>query len=204
MKIYINGKRQVPKKETLVKKATNSRTRKGRFAISARGARICVAILIALALLVIKGYCDRKEFKYVSPVPEGYIYEPKPVYAAVPDQGSEDPWPDDYSFLVETYAQKYAKTKQQKLYLTYQLHCLLRKESFYYENKGHGDGGLAGGVLQYHQATWNAFRNEMIRKGLVKEVGSRYDVEQAIETTAYALANGKENHWGPVARGECR
>ena len=43
----------------------------------------------------------------------------------------------------------------------------------------------------------------MLKKGLIKEIGSRYDLEQSIETTAWALLEGRGKEWGPILREEC-
>lgn len=80
------------------------------------------------------------------------------------------------------------------------LHCLLHREAVHGTNKGHGDGGRAGGPLQFHQPTWDAYRKLMIQEGEATEIGSRYDMEQAIWTTAWAIKDGRAMAWGPVLR----
>lgn len=102
------------------------------------------------------------------------------------------------------YAEKYATKSKNASYLRYQLHCLANKENGHHANDKCGDNGKSCGMYQYREGTWNGFRKEMIKKGLASEVGSLWDDQQAIETTAWALANGKENHWGPIVnKGAC-
>ena len=42
----------------------------------------------------------------------------------------------------------------------------------------------------------------MIKKGLTKELGSRENMENAIETAIYMFSIGQDKQWGPVLRGE--
>jgi hypothetical protein len=58
--------------------------------------------------------------------------------------------------------------------------------------------------LQFHEGTYNSFRNKMIKAGLVEDMGDRFSEWYSIETTAWALANGYANHWGPIVRGVCK
>ena len=80
------------------------------------------------------------------------------------------------------------------------LHCLLSRETRHDVNKGRGDGGLAGGPLQYHDSTWLRMRNNMIKDGYASEVGKREDLKLAIDTTAYAIFKGWGKEWGPLLR----
>lgn len=105
---------------------------------------------------------------------------------------------------VAFYSDKFGKTPSEKNHTRVLLHCLLFNESGYGSNKGHGDSGLAGGPLQYHQGTWDGFRGLMIKQGFTNTIGSRYDMEQAISTTAWAITHNRANNWGPVLRGECK
>lgn len=108
-------------------------------------------------------------------------------------------------FWIDRYARKYATHKKNWSYLKYQLHCLANKESTHHENKGTGDHGLADGLYQYHASTWVNFRKIMIQEGLVDEIGDLHNDRQAIETTAWALADNRDNNWGPIVnRGECK
>lgn len=84
------------------------------------------------------------------------------------------------------------------------MHCLAFREAHHGElgkpEDKHGDGGLAGGPFQFHEATWNRMRNQMIQKGLAEGIGSRYDFKESARTTAWALANGRASEWGPIYR----
>jgi len=193
--------------------AKTLRDRKGRFAARGSGWRLLLALLAAFILALAIWWLDATFFPViVSPVPEeNYVspvskteVRPAVKFAVVPVESKEERPEAQVSVLVEAVAAKYAHGDYEKYRLIYQLHCLLWKESNYYLNKAHGDNGLAGGALQFHEGTWVSFRREMMRQGLVAEIGSRYDLEQAVETAAWALAHGKGNHWGPIARGECR
>jgi hypothetical protein len=115
------------------------------------------------------------------------------VYVSyLPLPANEDNW-------VRKYADMYGKTLSEKNHIRELLHCLLFNESGYGHNKGHGDSGLAGGPLQFHQSTWDSYR-----KLMKKDPGSRYDMEQAIETTAWAISMGRGKAWGPILRGYCK
>lgn len=94
--------------------------------------------------------------------------------------------------LVAKYSTMYGTSRQTLL-------CLLEKESSYGKNKGHGDHGKAGGPLQFHQPTWNE-----LRKKMGKPLGSRYNMEQSIETASWAISKGMGYLWGPIQRGECK
>ena len=111
--------------------------------------------------------------------------------------------PQTVSQIVEEQATRFSKTEPEKIKTIYLLHCLLRKESNYDQNKGHGDNGKAGGPLQFHNPTWERMRGQMKKAGLIEEIGSRYDMAQAIETTAWAISNGRGKEWGPILRNEC-
>lgn len=83
------------------------------------------------------------------------------------------------------------------------MHCLLHWESGHtplQEDDTHGDGGRAGGSLQFHQGTWDGFRKIMIKQGHAKEIGSRYDMQEAIRTTVWAISDGRAKNWGPILR----
>lgn len=105
---------------------------------------------------------------------------------------------------VEKTVDRFAKNESQKSYLLYLSHCLLFRESKHWENQNFGDGGLAGGPLQFHEATYQAYRKEMIKKGLVDHVGSRLNLEDSIETMIWAVMDGRGTAWGPIKRGECK
>lgn len=81
------------------------------------------------------------------------------------------------------------------------MHCLAHRENGHGGNPdAHGDNGLAGGPFQFHQATWNRMRGQMIKAGYATELGSRYDFKESARTTAWALANGRAKEWGPILR----
>lgn len=123
-------------------------------------------------------------------------YIDKPI---IVEQENIDTW-------IGKYSDYYANTKKPASYLRYQLHCLANKESGhrYNDHKKCGDNGKSCGLYQYRQPTWEMFRKEMIKKGLVSEIGSLWNNEQATETTAYALSQGYDNHWGPIVnKGAC-
>lgn len=121
-----------------------------------------------------------------------------PVYAM--EAPKEAPLTIDQ--MVEKHSTKYSD-RLGKSHTKALLHCLLNKESHYGEDKGMGDGGLAGGILQFHESTYIGYRKIMIKSGLVKSIGDRFDYENAIETTAWAINDGRGNAWGPILRGEC-
>ena len=111
---------------------------------------------------------------------------------------------DEVDAWVDKYATIYTSNVIQKNYTKAMIHFLLFKESKYGEDKRYGDGGLAGGPLQFHEATYIDYRKHMIQEGLTASLGSRLDMENAIETLAWAINNDRENAWGPVARGEIK
>lgn len=129
----------------------------------------------------------------ISPCPETGCFV-KTVYA---DEQKVD-------ILVDTYANKYGTTPYAKNRTKALIHYLLLREQNYGATTACGDSGLACGPLQFHEATYIAFRKSMIKKGFVSSVGSRLNMKDAIETTAWAIANGREKEWGPVMRGEIK
>jgi hypothetical protein len=80
------------------------------------------------------------------------------------------------------------------------MHCLAHRESGHGASNAHGDGGLAGGPLQFHQETWQRMRGQMIKQGVADEIGSRYDLKEAVRTTAWAIREGRGLEWGPILR----
>lgn len=83
-------------------------------------------------------------------------------------------------------------------YLRYQLHCLAYMENGHHANNKCGDNGKACGMYQYHEGTFEGFRKIMMKEGLTHHMGSRLDDEDAIETTAWALSDQRDNNWGPI------
>ena len=80
------------------------------------------------------------------------------------------------------------------------MHCLAHRESGHGQSNAMGDGGLAGGAFQFHEETWQRMRKQMLKAGLIDEIGDRFDVKQATYTTAWAIANGRSSEWGPLKR----
>lgn len=104
---------------------------------------------------------------------------------------------------VHKYIEKYFVDHHRRSEMKMIMHCLLHRESAHQEldaNGGHGDGGRAGGILQFHQPTWNGYRKIMIDRGHITETGSRYNAEQGIETTIWAISDGRAKAWGPIYR----
>lgn len=106
--------------------------------------------------------------------------------------------------LVDFYSEKYTPNKYEKSIMKAKLHFLLSKESKHGLDKNHGDNGKAGGPLQFHEPTYIGYRKIMIKRGLTDYIGSRYDYKDAIETTAWAISDGRESSWGPIMRGEIK
>lgn len=80
------------------------------------------------------------------------------------------------------------------------MHCLLYRESKHGLSKGLGDNGMAAGPLQYWEDTWTRMRKAMIKDGIVSEIGTRFDLKEAIRTTIYAIKQGWGKEWGPILR----
>lgn len=112
--------------------------------------------------------------------------------------------PPDIDKLVDTYSKKYGNSRYESNAIKVKLHFLLLKEQNYGGSTNCGDGGKACGPLQFHAPTYTAYRKLMIKKGLVTDMGSRLDMDNAIETTAWAISDGREQSWGPIARGEIK
>lgn len=110
----------------------------------------------------------------------------------------------EYTQLVLKYLPKYYPNVYDQSRMMPVFSCLLRNESGHFLNKGFGDGGRAGGILQFHEPTFKAYRKIMIAKGFVSHVGDRMNPEDAIETMIWAFSDGRGNAWGPYARKECR
>lgn len=107
--------------------------------------------------------------------------------------------------LIDYYADKYTASEATKAHRKALLHCLYWKES-----RGgldahlKGDNGKAGGPFQFHEPTYASMRRKMIEAGLVSHLGTRYDFEDAVETTSWAISQGRQNEWGPILRGDCQ
>ena len=137
--------------------------------------------------------------EFVSPIPER---DPIVIEKEVPVEVTEE----NIDTWIREAAAKYANKKYNESYLKYQLHCLAHKESGH-RYRGHtrcGDNGQSCGMYQYKKPTWEWFRKEMVKQGLAGEIGSLWDDKLQIETTAWALSEGKHAHWGPWVRGNCQ
>jgi hypothetical protein len=151
-----------------------------------------LAIMAFTALMAtLKNTVDSHAQAPLSPIGEGIV-----VYLpSINDTNLVD----DY---VNKYADKFGKTTISRQQIKVKLHFLLYKESKYGVDTGCGDSGKACGPLQFHEATWYSYRQIMLDRGLIEEIGDRYNMEQAIETTAWAISDGRELAWGPIKRGE--
>lgn len=109
------------------------------------------------------------------------------------DREDIDTWVGDY---VDLYFNKPSERSEMRMIM----HCLLNRESVHGNNKGYGDNGKAGGPLQFHQPTWNAYRQIMIDRGIITDTGDRHDMKQAIHTAVWAIKDGRGLAWGPILR----
>ena len=138
----------------------------------------------------------KKEQRLINPLVSSGI-KPKVVYARLEVKEEK------IDALISKYAKKYANADYPEGYLKQLLHCLCYRESKYGKDKGFGDQGKAGGLLQFHEPTYKSYREIMIKRGLVYSSGSRMNYEQAIETTVWAISDGRGKAWGPFLRQEC-
>lgn len=157
--------------------------------------RDILALLFFMAAVAIIGhwYVGYLESKIVSPCPKDGCIGVNIVHAQEPKSTSS---------LVDESITKYGKGKDQS-HLQSLMHCLLDKESKHGANRSRGDSGKASGILQFHQPTYISFRKIMMKRGLVDYLGSRDNDQDAIETTVWALVDGRGSNWGPILRGEC-
>lgn len=129
------------------------------------------------------------------------LYRTAPALVTTVAQITPTPTPN-VDKLVDTYSKKYGVDTYKQNRTKAMIHFLLLKEQNYGGSDACGDGGKACGPLQFHEPTYIGYRKIMIRRGLVSEIGSRLDMKDAIETTAWAINNGRETAWGPILRGE--
>jgi len=152
--------------------------------------------LALLFLLVVAGSTVRVEYEFISPLPDRVLGKVDQIQAQEPDLCRDiDCWIDEYS-------KKFVKSEVEAMQIKVKLHFLVYKESKYGFDTNCGDSGKACGPLQFHESTWQGYRKIMLKEGLIDEIGSRLDMEQALETTAWAIATGRETAWGPIKRGE--
>lgn len=156
-----------------------------------------LSLLIGLSGL---GRKYRQEYRPIAPIViAAYTSE------SVSPTPSPTPTPNPLSIFVDRYVSRYTKTPGEYSRGMALFHCLLSKESLHDNNKGHGDNGMAGGPMQFWNDTWVRMRKQMMAKGLIEEIGSRYDQEQAVQTAVWQiLVNGRGHEWGPILRGECK
>lgn len=107
-------------------------------------------------------------------------------------------------YLIDKYSKKYGKTTYTQNRIKVLIHFSMIKESNYGNSNKCGDHGKACGPLQFHEPTYEGYRKIMMKQNLVTEMGTRMDMEDAIETMAWAVADGREGAWGPIARGEIK
>jgi hypothetical protein len=93
------------------------------------------------------------------------------------------------------YIDQFASGDSERSLWRYQFNCIEHFESTHHYTTRNGDNGLAQGLFQYHQETWVGYRKRMIKEGLITEIGSPYNDEQAIQTTAYIFAHGGQQNW---------
>lgn len=164
-------------------------------------------LLLGIVILGVSLYFAANE-PLITPIPEREVikngfnqimqkveYQVKAYEVEVPIGEDVDVWVGKY---VDKYFEGYKRSEMRMI-----MHCLLHRESGHQAHDAtgpHGDGGRAGGSLQYHQPTWERMRKQMIKEGLAEEIGSRYDMEAAIETTVWAIKAGRAKEWGPILR----
>lgn len=159
------------------------------------GTILLYVALILIALNIIVWGRVSVEGRILSPLAkiQPNIVFIKPALA----QGNQiDTWVDDAASV-------YGKSKANYSKLKNILHCLLNYETKHNYGRGMGDGGLAGGILQFHESTWNRMRKQMIKAGLITDISSRFDDKDAIYTMAWALVQGRGKEWGPILRNDC-
>jgi len=130
---------------------------------------------------------------------EGLADDAKPLGESTDTTPAPTIAPDDMSIFISQAVQEFLpKHKSESLML---MHCLAHRENGHAGNpNGFGDGGLAGGPYQFHQATWLRMRKQMIAQGVATEIGDRMDKNESTRTTAWAIANGRALEWGPILR----
>lgn len=159
--------------------------------------------LLFIAGVVYSGASAKAEAQWfdnvIAPCPEKCAGSSAELHPPVPT-----PTPMTLDAMIDKYAMKYGSTKWIQLRTKALLHAMLLHETAYGNTTKCGDQGLSCGPLQFREPTYNGFRKEMIKKGLVEEMGSRFDLENSIDTAAYMVATGHEDNWGPVLRGEVK
>lgn len=160
-----------------------------------------VTVLSMFASAILTSYLLTRNTEIISPVskPEVKI-EVKQVEAIEIPPKKENLEISEIDVVVGKYIDKYFSAKSQRSEMRMIMSCLLHRESKHNGDTGRGDGGLALGILQFHQETWNGYRKLMIKDYLVAEIGSPFNDEEAIETTVWAISTKRATAWGPIAR----
>ena len=155
------------------------------------------ALLTLAIVLIDNAITEANAQEFYNPYRDLAVVE-KTIVVDTPDE-NVDAW-------IREAAAKYANASYPESYLKYQLHCLANKESGhrYDQHTKCGDNNASCGLFQYKQPTWDGFRKIMMKEGLADEIGSLWDDELQVETTAWALSDGRHQNWGPWLRNECR
>lgn len=161
------------------------------FAYVSIGVIIMQGVIIKVSYDFLDGIRVQASQGIVSPAPAP---TPEPVIKEVIVKDEDiDTW-------VRDYINQYFSNASQRSEMKMIMHCLLNRESQHGLDQGHGDSGMAGGPLQYWEQTWESYRSQMVSEGQTAEIGSRYDMKEAIHTTVWAIKNGKGLAWGPLLR----
>jgi len=155
------------------------------------------AYLAILLALIVAGSRVEVKYEFISPLVDGTFNTSVTKVEAKEVCGEIDCW-------IDKYANKFGKTTDEKQQIKVKLHFLAYRESRYGLSEGCGDSGKACGFTQFHEPTWQGYRKIMLKDNLITEIGSRLNVEQAIETTAWAISDGRETAWGPIKRSEIK
>jgi hypothetical protein len=128
------------------------------------------------------------------------LLSPRAIHPSVSPEPNVQPIPKAVDIYVSLAVDEFFTNPAQQSEVRMILHCLLYRESHHAFSKAYGDGGLAGGPLQFHQPTWEAFRKRMMERGVADAIGSRDDLKEAIRTTVWAIKDGHASAWGPILR----
>jgi hypothetical protein len=161
---------------------------------------------LSMGVVLLCCYCfwiNHPQVELLSPAPKSpslsrsvvFDADAKPKTALSPT-----PTPKDVDVFVGEAVDEFFKDAGRQSEVRMILHCLLNRETKHDVSKGHGDGGRAGGGLQFHQPAWEGYRKLMIQEGLATEVSTRYDLKEAIRTTVWAIKNNRAKAWGPILR----
>lgn len=154
---------------------------------------------------------EPKKTKIISPIPEEAIVTPSPLVLDITKVVKKQkevikkvanvPAPKDYDIWVgEAVDEFFGNDRDKSSEMRMIMHCLLNRESHHSTTIAHGDGGMAGGPLQYWEETWTRMRSRMIQDGYASDMSSRYNMKDAIFTTVYAISKGWGKEWGPILR----